>query len=35
MVTISPATQFASVPRQVSGESQTFSRTVTANPGTN
>ena len=35
MVTISPATEFASVPRQVSGESQTFSRTVTANPGTN
>ena len=35
MVTISPATQFASVTRVQSGHSATFSRTVTANPGPN
>ena len=35
MVTISPATQFASVTRAESGHSVTFSRTVTANPGPN
>ena len=33
MVTISPATQFASVTRVQSGHSATFSRTVTASPG--
>ena len=33
MVTISPATQFASVTRVQSGHSETFSRTVTASPG--
>ena len=33
MVTISPATQFASVTRVLSGHSATFSRTVTASPG--
>ena len=35
MVTISPATEFASVTRVQSGHSATFSRTVTANPGPN
>ena len=35
MVTISPATQFASVTRVQSGHSATFSRTVTASPGPN
>ena len=33
MVTISPATEFASVTRIESGHSETFSRTVTASPG--
>ncbi len=33
MVTISPATEFASVTRVQSGHSATFSRTVTASPG--
>ena len=35
MVTISPATEFASVTRVQSGHSATFSRTVTASPGPN